>query len=232
MGRKRALRTENLQERISMQQAWRRVPCDARALLGPPLQAACAANDVLETDRRTETFGLDPGGTRENRASAAEGSRIAVRCTIRLARPRRRNPRRKTGRLLAAPPVLASARLATFLRATGTELRRVAAPSLRQGSCLLEKAGVRRYDGVATTIADLDVVGRPVKATVARGVPVITFNSGTAKQSESLGALMHIGQPEHGDCRGGRSRGGARRAAGTGQSDRDTYAWENQTIPW
>ncbi|SRR5258708_7981399 len=57
--RKRALRTENLQERFSKRQARRRVPCDACALLGPPLQAACAANDVLEANGRTETFGLE-----------------------------------------------------------------------------------------------------------------------------------------------------------------------------
>ena len=78
-------------------------------------------------------------------------------------------------------------------------------------SRLLEQAGARRYDGVATTIADLDVVGRPVKAIVARGVPVITFNSGTAKQSESLGALMHIGQPEY---EAGKDAGQRAKAAG------------------
>src|SRR5471032_657646 len=59
IGRKRTLRPENLQERFSQRQARRCVPCDACALLGPPLQAACAANDVLETDRRTETFRLE-----------------------------------------------------------------------------------------------------------------------------------------------------------------------------
>ena len=30
-----------------------------------------------------------------------------------------------------------------------------------------------------------------------KGIPVITFNSGTIEQSKSLGALMHIGQPEY-----------------------------------
>jgi simple sugar transport system substrate-binding protein len=32
---------------------------------------------------------------------------------------------------------------------------------------------------------------------VDRGIPVITINSGTPEQSEKLGALMHIGQPEY-----------------------------------
>lgn len=62
---------------------------------------------------------------------------------------------------------------------------------------LLNQAGARNYDGVATTIADYDVVSGPVKSIVARGIPVVTFNSGTAKQNEALGALLHIGQPEY-----------------------------------
>jgi simple sugar transport system substrate-binding protein len=78
-------------------------------------------------------------------------------------------------------------------------------------SRLLEQAGAKNYDGVATTIADLDVVARPVEAIVARGVPVITFNSGTAKQSESLGALLHIGQPEY---EAGKQAGERAKAAG------------------
>jgi simple sugar transport system substrate-binding protein len=76
---------------------------------------------------------------------------------------------------------------------------------------LLDQAGARRYDGVATTIADLDVVRRPVQAIVARGVPVITFNSGTAKQSEELGALLHVGQPEY---EAGKEAGQRAKAAG------------------
>ncbi|WP_341316426.1 sugar ABC transporter substrate-binding protein [Paraburkholderia sp. IMGN_8] len=76
---------------------------------------------------------------------------------------------------------------------------------------LLDQAGARRYDGVATTIADLDVVKRPVKAIVAKGVPVITFNSGTAKQSDELGALLHVGQPEY---EAGKEAGQRAKAAG------------------
>ena len=30
-----------------------------------------------------------------------------------------------------------------------------------------------------------------------KGIPVITINSGTPEQSEKLGALMHVGQPEY-----------------------------------
>ena len=37
----------------------------------------------------------------------------------------------------------------------------------------------------------------PIKGAIAKGIPVITVNSGTAEQSKKLGALMHIGQPEY-----------------------------------
>jgi simple sugar transport system substrate-binding protein len=32
---------------------------------------------------------------------------------------------------------------------------------------------------------------------VAKGIPVITINSGTEEQSKKIGALMHVGQPEY-----------------------------------
>jgi simple sugar transport system substrate-binding protein len=62
---------------------------------------------------------------------------------------------------------------------------------------LLQQAAARNYDGVATTIADLDIVRTPVKTIVSKGIPVITYNSGTEQQSNELGALLHIGQPEY-----------------------------------
>lgn len=62
---------------------------------------------------------------------------------------------------------------------------------------LLNQASARNYDGVATTIADFDVVNGPVKTIVAKGIPVVTFNSGTAKQNQQLGGLLHVGQPEY-----------------------------------
>ena len=62
---------------------------------------------------------------------------------------------------------------------------------------LLQQASARNYDGVATTIADFDVVSGPVKTIVSKGIPVITFNSGTTKENQDLGALLHVGQPEY-----------------------------------
>lgn len=76
---------------------------------------------------------------------------------------------------------------------------------------LLDQAAARNYDGVATTIADFDVVRGPVKTIVAKGIPVITFNSGTTKQNEALGALLHVGQPEY---EAGKEAGERAKAAG------------------
>lgn len=76
---------------------------------------------------------------------------------------------------------------------------------------LLEQAAARNYDGVATTIADFDVVSGPVRTLVAKGTPVITFNSGTAKQNAELGALLHVGQPEY---EAGKEAGERAKAAG------------------
>jgi simple sugar transport system substrate-binding protein len=77
------------------------------------------------------------------------------------------------------------------------DYRNPASGDLADMTHILDQVSARHYDGVATTIADFDVVQRPVKTIVASGVPVITFNSGTAKQSEALGAMLHVGQPEY-----------------------------------
>lgn len=62
---------------------------------------------------------------------------------------------------------------------------------------LIEQAAARRYDGVIASIADYDVLKRPLGQVVAKKIPLVTINSGTVKQSESLGALLHVGQPEY-----------------------------------
>ena len=51
--------------------------------------------------------------------------------------------------------------------------------------------------GSVTTISDFNVLQSAIKGAIAKGIPVITVNSGTAEQSKKLGALMHIGQPEY-----------------------------------
>jgi simple sugar transport system substrate-binding protein len=71
---------------------------------------------------------------------------------------------------------------------------------------IIEQASASNPTGIITTIADYNVLESSVKAAIAKGIPVITVNSGTAEQSKKLGALMHIGQPEYDAGRGAGER--------------------------
>ena len=62
---------------------------------------------------------------------------------------------------------------------------------------IVQQAAASNPDGIIVTIADFDVLSGPVRDAVDKGIPVITINSGTPEQSEKLGALMHVGQPEY-----------------------------------
>jgi len=62
---------------------------------------------------------------------------------------------------------------------------------------IIEQATASKPDGLITTIADFDVLSGPIETAVAKGIPVITINSGTHEQSAKLGALLHVGQPEY-----------------------------------
>jgi len=62
---------------------------------------------------------------------------------------------------------------------------------------IVEQATASNPDGIILSIADYDVLSGPIRNAVRRGIPVITINSGTHQQSEELGALLHIGQPEY-----------------------------------
>jgi simple sugar transport system substrate-binding protein len=62
---------------------------------------------------------------------------------------------------------------------------------------IVEQATAAGPDGIIVTIADFDVLRGPITAAVDQGIPVVTINSGTQAQSEELGALMHVGQPEY-----------------------------------
>lgn len=76
---------------------------------------------------------------------------------------------------------------------------------------LVEQAAARRYDAVIVSIADIDVLRKPLKDVTAKRIPLVTINSGTPKQSEELGAVMHVGQPEY---EAGFAAGQRARAAG------------------
>ncbi|NDY92017.1 substrate-binding domain-containing protein [Ideonella livida] len=62
---------------------------------------------------------------------------------------------------------------------------------------IISKLGPDRYDAVAATVADLGKLKGPLSALAARGLPLVTVNSGTTDDSVAVKALLHIGQPEY-----------------------------------
>lgn len=78
-----------------------------------------------------------------------------------------------------------------------TEYRNPPSGDLADMARIIEQASASSPNGIITTIADVDVLSGPIKDAVAKGIPVITVNSGTIQQSKDLGALLHIGQPEY-----------------------------------
>ncbi|MHA6691894.1 sugar ABC transporter substrate-binding protein [Devosia sp. A449] len=62
---------------------------------------------------------------------------------------------------------------------------------------IIEQAAASSPNGIISTIADFDALKGPLSDAVARGIPVITINSGTLEQSKEIGALLHVGQPEY-----------------------------------
>ena len=60
----------------------------------------------------------------------------------------------------------------------------------------IQAAAATQPDGMVVSLPDPDALGAAIQAAVAAGVPVITMNSGL-ESSASLGALMHVGQPEY-----------------------------------
>jgi simple sugar transport system substrate-binding protein len=78
-----------------------------------------------------------------------------------------------------------------------TDYRNPPNGDLSDMSRLIEQAAARNYDGVATTIADFDVLKSAIKKVTDKKIPLVTINSGTLEQSKQLGAIMHIGQPEY-----------------------------------
>ncbi|WP_442957782.1 sugar ABC transporter substrate-binding protein [Polaromonas sp.] len=71
---------------------------------------------------------------------------------------------------------------------------------------LIEQAAAQGYDGVIVTIADFNVLQGAIKKLTDKKIPVITINSGTTEQSEKLGAVMHVGQPEYAAGKGAGER--------------------------
>ncbi|WP_417280287.1 sugar ABC transporter substrate-binding protein [Celeribacter sp.] len=80
---------------------------------------------------------------------------------------------------------------------TNTEYRNPPTGDLADMARIVQQAVAAGVDGIVLTIADYDVLEGPVKDAVASGIPVVTANSGTIEESKSLGAMLHVGQPEY-----------------------------------
>lgn len=76
------------------------------------------------------------------------------------------------------------------------DYRNPATGDIAEMARLIEQAAASNYDGVMVTIADFNVLQRALEKVRAKRIPLITVNSGSAEQSETLGAIMHVGQPE------------------------------------
>jgi len=81
--------------------------------------------------------------------------------------------------------------------ALGVDLEYNFAPSgdMADMAKLIEAATATQPDGLIVSLPDADALGNAIKAAVGAGIPVVTINSGL-ESSASLGALMHVGQPE------------------------------------
>ncbi len=82
-------------------------------------------------------------------------------------------------------------------KAVGADLEYNFAPSgdMADMAKLIEAATATQPDGLIVSLPDAAALGPAIKGAVAAGIPVITINSGL-ESSASLGALMHVGQPE------------------------------------
>lgn len=91
------------------------------------------------------------------------------------------------------------------------DYRNPATGDLADMARLIEQAAAQNYDGVITTIADFNVLQGSIRRVTDKKIPLVTINSGTIEQSEKLGAIMHIGQPEY---EAGKGAGERAKAAG------------------
>ena len=82
-------------------------------------------------------------------------------------------------------------------RAVGAEFEYIFNPSGDMGDMAksIAAAAATQPDGMVVSLPDPDALGQAIKDAVAAGIPVITMNSGL-ESSKSVGALMHVGQPE------------------------------------
>jgi simple sugar transport system substrate-binding protein len=81
--------------------------------------------------------------------------------------------------------------------AIGADFEYLYAPSgdMADMAKIIEATTATNPDGIVVSLPDPAALGNAIKGAVAAGIPVVTMNSGL-ESSASLGALMHVGQPE------------------------------------
>ena len=78
-----------------------------------------------------------------------------------------------------------------------TEYRNPPTGDLGDMARILDQTIASNPHGIIIPISDYDVLKGGISKAIRKGIPVITINSGTHAQSEKLGALLHVGQPEY-----------------------------------
>jgi len=80
---------------------------------------------------------------------------------------------------------------------TKTRYRNPPTGDLADMARIVQQSSAAGVDGIIVTIADYAVLEGPIRDAIAKGIPVVTVNSGTLEESRKLGALTHVGQPEY-----------------------------------
>jgi len=80
---------------------------------------------------------------------------------------------------------------------TKTQYRNPPTGDLADMARIVQQSSAAGVDGIIVTIADYAVLEGPIRDAIAKGIPVVTVNSGTLDESRRLGALTHVGQPEY-----------------------------------
>jgi simple sugar transport system substrate-binding protein len=76
------------------------------------------------------------------------------------------------------------------------EYRNPPTGDLTEMARLIDAATASKPDGLIVSIPDPDALGKSIRAAVAAGIAVVSVNSGSDVR-ESLGCLLHVGQPEY-----------------------------------
>jgi len=78
-----------------------------------------------------------------------------------------------------------------------TEYRNPPTGDLADMARIVQQSSAAGVDGMVVILADYNVLEGPIKAAIAKGIPVVTVNQGSVEDSQRLGALLHVGQSNY-----------------------------------